>query len=103
MQAHAVPVGSAVEGVDAGDDPPDMVLVVAHRHWVAVEVVSAGRVSIAVACTTSNTDQPMPNPKNSAATGLPLQMCCFRLHQMLACKGVSEQDHVLQKRLCMPA
>ena len=48
-----IPVGSAIEGVDAGDDPPHVVLVIAHCHWVAVEVVSARRISIAVACMTT--------------------------------------------------
>jgi len=46
-----LPVGSAIEGVDAGDNPLYVVLVVAHCHRITVKVISAGGITIAVACT----------------------------------------------------
>ena len=45
-----MPISSAIESVDAGDNLLHVVLVVANSHRVAVEVVSAGGVPIAVAC-----------------------------------------------------
>lgn len=47
---EALPVGATIEGVDPGDDPLHVVLVVAHSHRVTVEVISAGGIPVAVAC-----------------------------------------------------
>ena len=46
-----MPVSPAIESIDAGDNPLHVVLVVANSHRVAVEVVSAGGVAVAIACT----------------------------------------------------
>ncbi len=49
MVQEVLPVGAAIEGVDPRDYPLHMVLVVAHSNRVTIEVISAGRIPIAIA------------------------------------------------------